>query len=74
LSEPLRDPALYEPCKPRPADHFTIRIAIWNGRAVGIDVTTKPNHPKLAECLKKQVSGLEWKEKVRSLNTVVFSY
>lgn len=74
LSEPLLEPALYEPCKLRASDHFTVRVAIWNGKAVGLDITTKPKNEKLATCLREQIIALEWREKVASLNTVEYSH
>lgn len=74
LSEPLLNPALYEPCKLRASDHFTVRVAVWNGKAVGLDVTTKPKNEKLASCLREQITALEWREKVASLNTVEYSH
>jgi len=74
LAEPLLVPALYEPCKLRGSDHFTVRVAVWNGKAVGLDVTTKPKNEKLATCLREQVAAVEWREKVASLNTVEYSH
>ncbi|HEX6765221.1 MAG TPA: hypothetical protein VF103_07075, partial [Polyangiaceae bacterium] len=38
LSKPLMDMKLYEPCKIGSA-HFKVRVAVWNGKAVGIDLT-----------------------------------
>lgn len=71
LGKPLQDPELYAPCK-LGGSHFTMRIAVWNGKAVGIDVTSK--NAKLADCIKEQVRGIEWPDKVRSLNTVEYSF
>jgi hypothetical protein len=71
LAEPLQQESVYEPCKVG-SQHFKVRVAVWGGKAVGVDVTT-PNK-KLAECIDKQVRGLTWPDKVRSLNTVEFSF
>ncbi len=70
LGAPLQNVSLYDPCKPG-GQHFKLRVAVWNGHAVGIDVTT-PNK-KLGECVKKQLRTVTWPDKVRSLNTVEFS-
>lgn len=70
LAEPLQKPELYEPCKVG-AQHFKLKVAIWDGHAVGVDVTTA--NKKLAECIDRQVRTVEWREKVRSLNTVEYS-
>jgi hypothetical protein len=72
LSKPLQEESLYAPCKPG-SGHFTLRIAIWRGKAVAIDLTTTPKNPKLAECLKGRIRDLTWSAKVPSLNTVEYS-
>lgn len=74
LAEPLKDPAVYEPCKLKGHEHFTLRVAVWQGRAVGLDVTTKPKNAELESCLRTQIERLEWKDKVASLNTVEFNF
>lgn len=70
LGKPLTDPDLYEPCNIG-SQHFTMKIAVWNGRAVGIDIDTR--NQKLAECLKQQIRGIEWPDPVPSLNTVEYA-
>jgi len=70
LAQPLQQASLYEPCKVG-TQHFKLKVAIWNGEAVGVDVTT-PNKA-LASCIEKQVRGASWPHKVRSLNTVEYS-
>jgi hypothetical protein len=72
LSKPLQEESLYEPCKPGSA-HFTLKVAVWRGKAVAIDLTTTPKNPKLAECLKGRIRELTWSAKVPSLNTVEYS-
>jgi hypothetical protein len=73
LSKPLMDAKLYEPCKLGSAK-FKVRVAVWNGKAVGIDLTTTPNNPKLAECLKGRIREVTWDDKVKSLNTVEYQF
>jgi hypothetical protein len=70
LGEPLKSPDLYAPCKAG-SQHFKLKVAVWNGKAVGVDVTS--TNKALAECVKKQVQGIEWKDKVKSLNTVEYA-
>ncbi|HEY4103056.1 MAG TPA: hypothetical protein VGM44_04160 [Polyangiaceae bacterium] len=72
LSKPLQDEGLYEPCKPG-STHFTVKIAVWRGKAVAIDLNTTPKNPKLVECLKGRIRDLTWSVKVPSLNTVEYS-
>ncbi len=72
LSKPLEEQSLYEPCKPG-TTHFTLRVAVWRGKAVAIDLNTTPKNPKLAECLKGRIREITWPAKVPSLNTVEYS-
>jgi hypothetical protein len=71
LGKPLQDLAVYEPCKPGGA-RVKLRVAVWNGKAVGLDVTTTPKNDKLAACIKERIRGLTWDAKVRSLNTIEY--
>jgi len=73
LGKPLQDPALYEPCKPGNA-RFKFRVAVWDGKAVGLDMTSTPKNPKLEECIKGRIRELTWRDKVRALNTVEYSF
>jgi hypothetical protein len=72
LGRPLADPKTYEPCKLRAQDHFKLKVAIWDGRAVGIDIEAK--NKKLAECIRQQISQLKWRDKAKSLNTVEYEF
>ncbi len=74
LSKPLSEFSLYEPCKPGTRQKWTVRVAIWQGKAVGVDVETKPKNDKLAACINDRVRALEWKDRVPSLNTVEYSF
>lgn len=74
LAAPLMKAELYEPCKLASHKHFQLHVAVWDGRAVGVDVTTKPKDPKLEECLRQQISTIEWEDKAKSLNAVEYSF
>ena len=73
LSKPIQDFAVYEPCKPGTAK-VKMNIAVWDGKAVGIDITTTPKNEKLAACIKDRIKSLTWQAKVKSLNTVEYSF
>ena len=73
LGRPLQEPGVFDACKIGSAK-FKVRVAVWNGKAVGIDLETTPKNPALAECLKARVRELTWPDKVRSLNTVEFQF
>ena len=72
LGRPLADLKLYEPCKLTPAQHFKMKVAVWDGKAVGIDVSSA--NKRLAECIKEQVAKVQWREQVKAINTVDYSY
>lgn len=73
LGKPLMNPDLYKPCKLSPNQRLKIRVAIWEGKAVGIDVTPTPKNDKAASCVKEQIKALTWKDKIKSLNTVDYA-
>jgi hypothetical protein len=73
LAKPLQDLSLYEPCKPGAAK-VTLRVAVWNGKAVGIDITTTPKNDKLADCIKGKLREVTWDKKVKSLNTIEYQF
>ena len=74
LDMPLLNPDFYKPCKLGAAQHFEIRFAVWEGRAVGLDIKTTPNNKNAESCLRGLVSKNVWRDKVKSLNisTVTF--
>jgi hypothetical protein len=74
LGQPIANPSVYESCKLAPSQKFKLKIAIWDGKAVGVDVETQPPNKRAAECIDKIVRGITWKDKVKSLNTVEFSF
>lgn len=73
LSKPIQDFALYEPCNPGTAK-VKMKIAVWDGKAVGLDVSSTPKNEKLVACVKDRIKGLTWQAKVKSLNTVEYSF
>jgi hypothetical protein len=73
LSMPIQDVNVYEPCKPGAA-HIKMKIAVWDGKAVGLDITSTPKNDKLVACIKEQIQKLSWKAHVKSLNTVEYSF
>lgn len=73
LSRPIQDFAVYEPCKPG-SEKVKMKIAVWNGKAVGLDVTATPKNDKLVACIKDRLKTLTWQAHVKSLNTVEYSF
>ncbi len=73
LGRPLNNPELYEPCKPGNS-HFKAKVAIWDGKAVGLDLTTTPKNAKFAECVAGRIRSITWQDKVKSLNVVEYTF
>ena len=73
LSKPIQEFSVYEPCKPG-SEHIKMKIAVWDGKAVGMDVTATPKNDKLVACIKERLKSLTWKAHVKSLNTVEYSF
>jgi hypothetical protein len=73
LARPLQDFKVYEPCKPGNG-RFKFRVAIWNGKAVGLDMSSTPKNAKLEQCIAQQIRALTWPDKVRALNTVEYQF
>jgi hypothetical protein len=71
LAKPLQDVALYESCKAGSA-RIKLRVAVWDGKAVGIDVTSTPKNDKLSACIKAKIAEVTWEKKVKSLNTIEY--
>jgi hypothetical protein len=73
LQTPLLDLKRYDKCKVPRATKVTMTVAVYDGAAVGVDVTTKPKNGKIEECLDGVVRGMTW-DKVPSLNQVTVNF
>lgn len=73
LAKPLQGLELYASCKPGTAK-VKLRVAVWLGKAVGVDVATAPKNAALADCIKGKIRELTWDKKVRSLNTIEYQF
>jgi hypothetical protein len=67
LQAPLLDLKRYDKCKVPRSTKVALSVAVYDGVAVGVDVTTKPKNAKLDACLDSVVRGMSW-DKVPSLN------
>lgn len=70
----IKDYNLYAGCNPKQNQKWQMHIAVWNGRAVGIDVKTDPANDEFAACVKAVIGKIEWREQVKSLNTVKYGF
>jgi hypothetical protein len=73
LQAPLLDLKRYDKCKVPRATKVSMTVAVYDGAAVGVDVTTKPKNGKIEECLDGVVRGMSW-DKVPSLNQVTVNF
>jgi hypothetical protein len=71
LAKPLNNLDTFKECKVTQNDHFSVKLAIWDGRVVGADVKAQPAK---SECIDRVVRAIEYKEKVKSINTVEFAF
>jgi hypothetical protein len=69
LQAPLLEIKRYDKCKVPRSTKVFLNVAVYDGVAVGVDVTTKPKNAKLDECLDGVVRSMSW-DKVPSLNQV----
>ena len=69
LQAPLLEIKRYDKCKVPRSTKVFLNVAVYDGAAVGVDVTTKPKNAKLEECLDGVVRSMSW-DKVPSLNQV----
>jgi hypothetical protein len=72
LAKPLTQLETYKECKVKPSDKFKVRIAVWEGKVVGANVTS--TNKVLAQCIDGVVRRLEYKDQVESINTVEYSF
>jgi hypothetical protein len=69
LRAPLLDLKRYDKCKIPRSTRITMTVAVYDGAAVGADISSKPKNAKIEECVDEVVRGMTW-SKVPSLNTV----
>lgn len=50
----------------------TVKIAIKNGRAVGVSVYTNPSDGKVASCVDRHVRGLGWPNSAKDSFTTTY--
>jgi eukaryotic-like serine/threonine-protein kinase len=60
LSAPMRNAAFISGCGAPDSMKVTVKVAIKNGRAWGVSVSTNPSNPTVAACVDRHVRGLGW--------------
>jgi hypothetical protein len=60
LAGPLRDGSFLDACGVPSSTKVTVKVAIRNGRSVGISVYATPPSQSIAGCVEEHVRGLQW--------------
>jgi hypothetical protein len=60
LAGPLRDGSFLDACGVPGSTKVTVKVAIRNGRSVGISVYATPPSQSIAGCVEEHVRGLQW--------------
>lgn len=60
LGAPLRNASFISGCGAPESMHVTVKVAVKNGRAYGVTVSTDPANPGVAACVDRHVRGLSW--------------
>jgi len=60
LSAPMRNASFISGCGAPDSMKVTVKVAIKNGRAVGVSVYPNPPNPQVAGCIDRHVRGLAW--------------
>lgn len=60
LAAPMRNAAFISGCGAPDSMKVTVRVAVQNGRAVGVSVYPNPPNPAVASCVARHVRGLGW--------------
>ncbi len=60
LKRPLDNASFIDGCGLPSSAHATVKVAIKNGHAIGVSVTTVPSSPGAASCIDAHVRHLDW--------------
>lgn len=60
LGAPMRNAAFISGCGAPDSMRVTVRVAIKNGRAIGVSVYPNPPNPSVAQCVDRHVRALSW--------------
>jgi len=60
LKAPMQNVTFVSGCGASAGTAVTVKVAVKNGRAVGVSVYTNPSNPTVAGCIDRQVRGLSW--------------
>ncbi len=61
------NPEVFAECKVPGNVKVTLKLAVWDGRTVGVTVKVTPKNKKIETCLDSVARKIEWKEKAKSI-------
>lgn len=67
------NPEVFAECKVPRHVKVELKFAVWDGRTVGVTVTTKPKSKRVQDCLDSVARKIEWKEKAKSISSFTWS-
>ena len=73
LGGPMRDGTFLDACDVPSSTHVTVKVAIQNGRAVGISVYAVPPSREIAGCIERHVRGFQWSSNAK-MDSFVTTY
>ncbi len=60
LAAPMQPAAVLDVCHVPDATRVTVKVAVRDGRAMGVSVATRPDDARVAECVDRAVRKLTW--------------
>ncbi|HMI84082.1 MAG TPA: hypothetical protein VK550_08300 [Polyangiaceae bacterium] len=73
LAGPIREGTFLDACGVPSSTHVTVKVAIRNGRAVGVSVEMAPASREMGWCVERHVRGQQWPSNAK-MDSFVTSY
>ena len=73
LAGPMRQGTFLDACEVPSSTKVTVKVAIRNGRAVGVSVYATPPNREAGWCVERHVRGLQWPSNAK-LDSFVTTY
>lgn len=60
LTAPMKSPTFLNSCNAPDSMSVTVKVAVRDGKALGVSVSTTPDDPTVAECIDSAIRNLTW--------------
>lgn len=74
LEKPLMSSGIGSACSIPSSQKYKMKVAVYEGRAVGIDVSTTPASDAKEACIREQIEAITWDVQEESINLVELSF